>query len=447
MRKGLTIKVRCEKCDVRIPKNRPMLKCSICNSIKHFKCNGLTKNEAFEIIKNDTDWSCKDCIFSILPVNLVLDVRQTLENCSVCEKKISSNSIVFKCTWCEGRCHKSCVKGQLGCVRCSENIIPGLDCFAHGLLGETFLDSRPQFNPYDQEHTINQLGLHLNLGDEQTLWNDLSERISQCEYSRLKNLPSECNGSPRILSLNIRSLFKGIEKLREDISILREKCDILCLCETNLKLENLANGLDDIALEGFYKPIFRDPHRKSGKGGGLVMYVNSSFCDSDQITEMEISPNPDESQLNPSGEFQFVKIGFKINNNVSNGNPTLKNLIIGNIYRSPSSNNIKFLEHLESHLQKLQCHKNKIIHLVGDFNVDLAKYNTDLNCHELINKMAEHNFAQLISLPTRVTDHTATVIDHVYSNQVHTLIKSRVVTLDISDHLITYVQFNADPNF
>ena len=61
--------------------------------------------------------------------------------------------------------------------------------------------------------------------------------------------------------------------------------------------------------------------------------------------------------------------------------------------------------------------------------------------------MAEHNYAQIIPLPTRVTDHTSTIIDHIYSNQVHTLLTSRVVTLDISDHLGTYVQFKADPNF
>ena len=61
--------------------------------------------------------------------------------------------------------------------------------------------------------------------------------------------------------------------------------------------------------------------------------------------------------------------------------------------------------------------------------------------------MAEHHFAQIILLPTRVTDHTSTIIDHIYSNQVHSLITSRVVTLDISHHLGTYVQFCADPNF
>ena len=243
----------------------------------------------------------------------------------------------------------------------------------------------------------------------------------QCKYSSLRNLPAKCDGNPRILSLNIRSLFKGIDKLREDAPLLQEKCDVLCLCETNLKLERLPNGLDDVSIEGFHEPIFKDPHRKSGKGGGLVVYINKKFCDSDAITELEFIDTSTNPEPDPPGEFLFVKIGLQLQN-TNNKTDSTKNLIVGNVYRSPSSNLGKFIKHLECHLQILEKkHKNKIIHIVGDFNVDLAKYNSDLLCHELINKMAEHNFAQIIPLHTLVTDHTSTIIDHVYSNQVHTI--------------------------
>ena len=439
-------RTKCDKCNVRIPKNRPQLKCSICNTIKHFKCNGLTKNEAFEIIKNQPLWSCSDCISNILPLNLVLEIKNKPEKCEACFKNIGPSMVVAKCPWCNVRCHKNCINGNLGCNLCCNNIIPGFNYFAHNLFGETYFDSRPIFNPWDQDHLINQLGLSSNLDAEEVVNNDTSSKLSQCKYSMLKNLPTCSNGNPRILSLNIRSLFKGIDKLREDIFILQEKCDLLCLCETNLKEDRLPNGLADITLEGFHEPIFKEPHRKSGKGGGLAIYVNKSFCDSDAITELEflntaINPEPD-----PPGEFLFVKIGLKIQKTNNKAYAT-KNIVIGNIYRSPSSNHAKFIKHLECHLCILDRHKNNITYIVGDFNVDLSKYDTDLHCHDLINQMAEHNFAQVISLPTRITDHTATIIDHVYSNQVHTLLTSRVVTLDISDHLGTYVQFSVDPQY
>ena len=438
--------VKCEKCGTRIPNNRPVLKCSLCDCIKHFKCNGLTRNEAFDIIENHSHWTCLDCLQNILPINLVLNVRNECQKCDACSKLIKSSTAISKCEWCGSRCHKTCTNGQLGCNKCCSTLIPGYKYFAHDLLGETYLENRPLFNPFDQEHIINQLGLHKDTLHEQATLNDFSDTLLNCEYSRLKSLPPSCNGNPRILSLNIRSLFKGIEKLKDDIIVLQQKCDILCLSETNLKLESLPHGLDDIYLDGFHKPVYKNPYRSSGKGGGLVIYINKSFCDSDDIVPLFIDDAEDlnkEPEANPPGEFLFVKLGYKIQDVSNTQKITYKYLIVGNVYRSPSSSSTKFISHLDWYLRKLDRHKNKSIHIVGDFNIDLAQYDSDFHCHDLINKMAEHNFAQVISLPTRITDHSATIIDHIYSNEVHNIVKTRVVTMDISDHLGTYIQFAA----
>ena len=102
--------------------------------------------------------------------------------------------------------------------------------------------------------------------------------------------------------------------------------------------------------------------------------MNENFCDSGDIKTLKLG-DPieilDKNEHNPPGEFVFVSIEFKLqskNNNLHNR----QKLIIGNIYRSPSSNNLKFIERLGNLLSKLERHKNKIIHLVGDFNIDLA---------------------------------------------------------------------------
>ena len=290
--------VKCDKCSVRIPKNRPQLKCDNCEKIKHFKCNGLSKMEAFDIIQNHPYWTCQDCIFNILPINVAHNIKDVLEKCDACSLKIKGSSVVSTCPWCNGRCHKNCLNGQLGCTKCCSDTIPGFGQYAHDLLGETYLNSRPLFNPWDQEHIINQLGLRENFINEQPGLEEVSSKILHCEYSTLKSLPSSCDGSPRILSLNIRSLTKNIDKLKENILVLLEKCDIICLCETNLKFEtlpdgllkfeSLPNGLNDITLNGFHDPILQSPYRKSGKGGGLAIYVNKSFCDSDAFSRMKI---------------------------------------------------------------------------------------------------------------------------------------------------------------
>ncbi|CAH3173499.1 unnamed protein product, partial [Porites evermanni] len=44
-------------------------------------------------------------------------------------------------------------------------------------------------------------------------------------------------------------------------------------------------------------------------------------------------------------------------------------------------------------------------------------------------------FMPIITKPTRITDHTATLIDHIYTNTPEKLIKSGLCLADISDHL------------
>ena len=62
----------CNECNVRVPKYRPKLICSICRIPKHYKCQKLSTNEAEAIIQNTehhNNWSCSHCIISILPIN------------------------------------------------------------------------------------------------------------------------------------------------------------------------------------------------------------------------------------------------------------------------------------------------------------------------------------------------------------------------------------------
>ena len=137
----------CEKCDVRIPKNRPKLKCSHCDIIKHYKCNNLTKKEATDIVENFPLWTCPDCLLNSLPVNAPDITNVIPETCPACRTKIKPSSVGATCVWCDFRCHKACTKGSLGCNKCCTNNIPGFNCYAHELFDANYLDARPLFNP------------------------------------------------------------------------------------------------------------------------------------------------------------------------------------------------------------------------------------------------------------------------------------------------------------
>ena len=72
--------------------------------------------------------------------------------------------------------------------------------------------------------------------------------------------------------------------------------------------------MDDISLEVFHEPIVQDPYRISGRGGGLAIYINKTFRESDDITPLfdkDAEILNKEPEANPPGEFLFVKLAYK----------------------------------------------------------------------------------------------------------------------------------------
>ena len=183
-------------------------------------------------------------------------------------------------------------------------------------------------------------------------------------------------------------------------------------------------------LENFHEPTITNPARKSGKGGGLATYINKRLCDSYQINKVEIE-NTETCTID--GEFSFIKINF------TDFNKKSRAITIGNVYRSPSGNLNRFLNNFESVIKKISRHDKKLIIITGDFNINLLGYDTDAKAQELHNIATEKGYVQVISKPTRITDHSCTLIDHIYTNQVHNVVSTQIFTIDISDHLATCI--------
>ena len=78
-------------------------------------------------------------------------------------------------------------------------------------------------------------------------------------------------------------------------------------------------------------------------------------------------------------------------------------------------------------LAKLDRYENKHIIYGGDFNIDLSNLDHDTNCQQLIDTTTRYNFIQVINRPTRITDHSATLIDHIYANKVHDIVSPKTV--------------------
>ena len=87
--------------------------------------------------------------------------------------------------------------------------------------------------------------------------------------------------------------------------------------------------------------------------------------------------------------------------------------------------------------------EQKYIFLLGDFNVNLLNWNEHNPTNEFLNSFASNSFIPLILQPTRITSHSNTLIDNIFSNIIDPGIISGNLTGIISDHLL---QFPILPN-
>ena len=70
-------------------------------------------------------------------------------------------------------------------------------------------------------------------------------------------------------------------------------------------------------------------------------------------------------------------------------------------------------------------------------NIDFLKYNYHTQTEEYLDMLHSNNISSIITKPTRITHYTATLIDHIYTNNTKQMI-SGIATIDISDHLQTF---------
>ena len=85
-------------------------------------------------------------------------------------------------------------------------------------------------------------------------------------------------------------------------------------------------------------------------------------------------------------------------------------------------------------LAKLSKEK-KTVFLLGDFNVNLSKYEQHSPTNEFLDSLASSMFLPHVIQPTRVTSNSKSIIDNIVTNIISTDIISGNLTATISDHL------------
>ena len=76
---------------------------------------------------------------------------------------------------------------------------------------------------------------------------------------------------------------------------------------------------------------------------------------------------------------------------------------------------------------------------MGDFNLNLLNYETHSDTNDFINSVISYSLLPYILHPTRVTEHSATIIDNIFSNITDCKSTSGNILCQISDHFPQFI--------
>lgn len=207
--------------------------------------------------------------------------------------------------------------------------------------------------------------------------------------------------------LNVRSLYSCMDDIQDLLN-----CDcgrvFFSLSETWLN-DSIPDGM--VAVPGFTL------HRKdrSERGGGVAMYCPDGFrCY--RRSDLEVDA------------LEVLWTEVKVHRG--------KSVLVCSVYRSPTGGCFgNFVEQFSVMLENAVLEGKEII-VLGDLNVNLL-VDSPANRH-MTSVCRELKLTQMISVPTRITENSRTLIDHVYVTNPQGFSESGCIDVGISDHLMVF---------
>jgi hypothetical protein len=253
------------------------------------------------------------------------------------------------------------------------------------------------------------------------------ETVSYCSESPYIDVPNVSVHLKRhqnkfcILDLNVQSLnakFDSLLLFLDELALNDFYFSAICLQETWLNEQSVANDLFNIpGYSAVTLPATCSSH------GGLVIYLHDSF----QFKKIDLY------ERSSIWEGIFIEI---------NGDCLSRKITLGNIYRPPRDRNCdinSFLDIFSPIMAQLTNTNNDVI-ISGDFNIDLLKIESRAAYSDYLELMYSLSLIPTISLPTRLSRRSATLIDHIFykSNQFKD-VSGGIIVSNLSDHFMSFL--------
>ena len=226
------------------------------------------------------------------------------------------------------------------------------------------------------------------------------------------------HGSLSIFHMNIRKLGKHRGALVAYLSCLNMKFDVIILTEVG---KDSGCYIDNIFKN--YKTVYDLP--QINNYGGVAILVKNTLSPIER-TDIKLDKSCDCTKCQIENTWMELKY-------------QKKTVIIGGIYRHPGGNISHYNTTLEKTLPKIK--KDDISIIGGDININLISKESKHD--DYITTMNSHNYLPYITRPTRITSHSATLIDHLFmrvsSKDIEKTILSGNLFCDITDHLPNFL--------
>ena len=238
------------------------------------------------------------------------------------------------------------------------------------------------------------------------------QNIAACNYYHQDSplFASKPSNSLFILHINIRSINKNFPSFYDLIQSLPNHPDIICISETWITHQPITN----VSLPG-YEFIYY-PTKK--KAGGVAMYVSTIY--QFEITDIFNIDCDDCENL-------WTKLSH-VRTNAKN--------IVGVVYRHPTPKHENFISALNESIMKI-TKTNQTFYLCGDFNVNISPESSNPSANDFLNMILGNSSFPTITIPTRVTKNSKTIIDNIITNDSNIILPG-IIQTDISDHFVIF---------
>ena len=217
------------------------------------------------------------------------------------------------------------------------------------------------------------------------------------------------------MHLNMRSLLAHQVELRYFLRKLEtkgSKVDVVLLHETFLKdkIQKLVNIPD-------YEIIANNRQTAKGAGTAILTCKNIPYRLRNDLVEFQ----------EKDAEMTYIELSTKVG----------KSIVLGSLYRSPNTQESLLVNHITKTTNIVKSEKpNKQLVMGMDHNLDLLKSDIHTLTRKLLDSILNADMLLTITRPTRIMQHSATLIDNIFlSDQLQRNFNSAIIVDDISDHL------------